>query len=152
SVGTWTPGAPNLPTFTYQWQRCDAAGANCANIPGATSNTYTPPASVPINTSVDFGKTLRVIVTATNLDGTASATSAVTGVITAPPAPLNISLPLITGILGSGRTLSVSNGTWDNGTGGGFTYQWQQCAEDVTGCADISGASSATYDVTHGDE
>jgi hypothetical protein len=35
--GTWT--APDA-AFGYQWQRCDAAGANCADVPGATAQTY----------------------------------------------------------------------------------------------------------------
>ena len=35
--GTWT--APDA-TFGYQWQRCDAAGANCVAVPGATTSTY----------------------------------------------------------------------------------------------------------------
>ena len=26
-------------TYTYQWQRCDADGANCADIAGATAST-----------------------------------------------------------------------------------------------------------------
>ena len=28
--------------FTYQWRRCDSAGANCANINGATNQSYQP--------------------------------------------------------------------------------------------------------------
>ena len=38
--GTWTGTTPI--TYTYQWQRCDAAGANCADIAGATGSTYAP--------------------------------------------------------------------------------------------------------------
>src|SRR5439155_16015570 len=32
--GTWD-GAPSA--YTYQWQKCDASGANCAAIPGAVT-------------------------------------------------------------------------------------------------------------------
>ena len=37
STGTWT----SSPTgYSYKWQRCDAAGANCIAIGGATSSKY----------------------------------------------------------------------------------------------------------------
>ena len=58
--GTWN--ATGTPTYTYQWQRCDAAGNDCQDIAGATSSTYTP-------TAADVGGTVRVVVTATNAAG-----------------------------------------------------------------------------------
>jgi hypothetical protein len=69
--GTWR----NPPTsFTYQWQRCDAMGANCVDIPGATTSSY-------VLTDADVGSTVRSEVTATTRFGTASAFSLVTPVI-----------------------------------------------------------------------
>ena len=76
--GTWTGQQPI--TYTYQWRRCDASGGSCANIGGATANTYTL-------TSADQGNTLRVRVTARNSAGTTSPTSAPTGVIGKAEAP-----------------------------------------------------------------
>ena len=38
SPGTWTGGKPVV--FSYQWKRCDAAGANCVAIAGATAESY----------------------------------------------------------------------------------------------------------------
>ncbi|HEV7640012.1 MAG TPA: hypothetical protein VGO39_03975 [Gaiellaceae bacterium] len=70
--GTWSATDA---TVGYQWQRCDAAGANCAAVPGATTSTYAV-------TTADVGTTLRVVVTATNRFGSAPATSAQTGVVT----------------------------------------------------------------------
>lgn len=70
--GTWT--APDA-TFGYQWQRCDAAGANCVDVPGATTSTYAV-------TATDVGTTLHVTVTATNRFGSAPATSTQTAVVT----------------------------------------------------------------------
>jgi hypothetical protein len=64
SPGTWDNG----PTFAYQWQRCDAAGAACVDVAGATAQTYAVSSS-------DVGTTLRVNVTATNRFGTATAQS-----------------------------------------------------------------------------
>jgi hypothetical protein len=65
ATGTWV-GAPT--GFTYQWQRCDAAGAGCIAIDGATAATYVVGAA-------DAGGTLRVVVTATNASGSTSAVS-----------------------------------------------------------------------------
>jgi hypothetical protein len=78
SQGTWT--GTGL-TFTYQWRRCDTAGAQCADISGATATTYTLAAA-------DNGKTIRVEVTAKNATGETTVASAQTGVVTtaSPPA------------------------------------------------------------------
>jgi hypothetical protein len=70
--GTWSGTAPI--TYSYLWQRCDAAGANCAST-GVATATY------PLS-SADATRTMRVVVTATNgvaPDG--SATSAPSAVV-----------------------------------------------------------------------
>ena len=69
-VGSWDPAAE---TFTYSWQRAYGSGGFQA-IPGATGSAYT----VAPN---DLGDTIRVIVTATNPDGTAAVTSSPTTAI-----------------------------------------------------------------------
>jgi hypothetical protein len=61
-------------TFTYQWRRCNAKGASCANIVGATKNAIAL-------TSVDVGNTLRVRVRAANAAGSSAAVSAPTDVV-----------------------------------------------------------------------
>ena len=71
TTGTWT-GA-NI-SYTYQWERCDAAGANCSDIPGATSSAYTL-------ADDDTEGTVRARVIAGNYGGSASAASAQTDVI-----------------------------------------------------------------------
>jgi hypothetical protein len=64
--GTWS----NSPTsYAYQWQRQD--GLSWADIAGATGQRYLP-------ASRDLGRRLRVVVVATNADGSASAASAPT--------------------------------------------------------------------------
>ena len=81
SDGTWT----NAPAgFTRTWLKCDAAGANCVAIAGATASTYTVAAT-------DVGATLRYSVAATSALGPSSpAVSAQTAVVLAlvpPPSP-----------------------------------------------------------------
>lgn len=76
--GSWQGDAPI--SFAYQWQRCDAAGANCTNIAGATSSTY-----VMTATDVDPAVTVRVQVIATNAAGSSS--PAFSPVVGAPPPP-----------------------------------------------------------------
>jgi uncharacterized delta-60 repeat protein len=72
--GAWS-GSPEIQR-TYQWRRCDSAGANCLDIASATATTYTL-------TAADLGRTIRVRETATNADGTGSADSAATTVVKA---------------------------------------------------------------------
>jgi hypothetical protein len=67
--GTWEDG--NNLTYAYQWQRCDAAGANCADIAGGATKGYLAQAA-------DVGKKLRVQVAATDTDGSSQAVSATT--------------------------------------------------------------------------
>jgi hypothetical protein len=64
--------------YTYQWQRCDAAGLTCTAIAGATGQAYTL-------VGADAGSTIRVQETASNAIGeSGAATSAPTAVISAP--------------------------------------------------------------------
>jgi hypothetical protein len=74
SAGTWSGTSPI--SYTYQWRRCDASGASCADIVPAAAQAYTL-------TSNDSGATIRAIVTASNAAGTSSATSSATPTISA---------------------------------------------------------------------
>src|SRR4051812_48823564 len=78
SSGTWTSSS-NV-TYSYQWLRCDASGAGCSNIGGATDNHY------QLKTA-DVGHTVRVRVTARNADGSARKDSNPTDVVTKASAP-----------------------------------------------------------------
>lgn len=73
--GTWTGTEPI--SYVYQWQRCNTSGGTCVNITVGTQQTYTV-------SSGELGETLRVQVTATNADGSASAVSAPTDRVVQP--------------------------------------------------------------------
>jgi len=72
SPGAWNGSQPM--TFENQWQRCDASGAGCADLANETGQTYAL-------TQADIGATLRVVVTATNADGSGTATSPPSSVV-----------------------------------------------------------------------
>ncbi|MBV9214511.1 MAG: hypothetical protein JOZ25_12800 [Actinobacteria bacterium] len=139
--GTWTGTAPI--TYTYQWERCDSTGANCSNVSGATSSTYTLGSS-------DVGSTIRVVVTGTNSAGSANGTSAQTSVV-APTPPVNTVVPAVSGTAQDGQTLTTTNGTWTGTPTITYTYQWQRCDQNGANCANISGATASTYALTPSD-
>src|SRR5215207_9934707 len=73
--GEWTGDDPTA--FTYQWQSCDAAGASCGNIAGATAKIYRV-------ATADVGKRLRVQVTAKNASGSTTVATAPTPAVAHP--------------------------------------------------------------------
>ena len=65
-------------------------------------------------------------------------------------APTNTAPPTITGTAQQGKTLRAHNGTWTNSPTS-FSYRWQRCAADGTGCSNIDNASNQTYRATSAD-
>jgi hypothetical protein len=140
SNGTWS----NSPTsFAYQWQQCDSSGNNCSNASGATQKTYSVAAS-------DADKTLRVQVTATNADGSNSAPSKVTDVVSSKGGPVNTAAPTISGTPKVGEQLDASNGSWTGGVRS-FSYQWQRCDAQGGSCVSVQGATGGSYGVRSAD-
>ena len=79
--GTWSGPAP---TYAYQWSRCNASGANCVSIAGATATIY-------MVASSDVGSTIRLVVVATNKNGATVAVSNPTPAITSLSQPATTS-------------------------------------------------------------
>src|SRR3984885_340461 len=68
----------------------------------------------------------------------------------APAAPSNSGVPVVSGSAVEGQTLSTSNGSWSNSPTS-FGYQWQDCNSSGGSCANIAGATSASYTLGSGD-
>jgi hypothetical protein len=96
--GTWL--TVSFPSYAYGWQRCDSAGASCANISGAVGPQYQLASS-------DVGSTIRVAVTAVDLGRSSVALSAVGPVVAAAPSSFTPSLeqPFPPGVSGPRRCL-----------------------------------------------
>jgi polysaccharide biosynthesis protein PslG len=168
TAGGWKGGAL---TYSYRWERCDAAGAACVAIPGGSSTSYTA-------ATADVGSTLRISVTASNRNGSASASSAASGPIAAPAppppppppptqptppppppppssppvvtAPASTALPQLSGTTQAGQALTADTGSW-SGQPTAYAYQWQRCNSTGSACANIAGATSTTYTLSSTD-
>jgi hypothetical protein len=138
--GSWT----NSPTtFTFKWQRCSTDGVGCVDITTANVNRYTVAAA-------DVGRTVRVVVTASNADGRDLAPSAPSDVVASRNGPRNTARPTITGEAVVGEQLEVENGSWTPAPAT-FAYQWQRCDTDGQTCRNIAGATARTYPVRAAD-
>jgi hypothetical protein len=123
-TATFSVAAAGSQPLSFQWQR------NGQNINGATSSSYTTPATVV----ADSGATFRVIVT--NSVGSATSSSA-TLTVTGPVAPAITNGP-------SNATVAVGQPASFTVTASGsqpMTFQWQRSG------ANISGATQSTYTI-----
>jgi hypothetical protein len=140
SNGTW---ANNPTAYQYQWQRCNASGAGCVAVSGATRQTY-------VLTGADANRTMRVRVLAVNADGAAAARSNPTArVALSPEAPRNTVRPAVNGDATVGMELAVDAGTWTGAPA--LAYQWQRCDVDGVTCFAVAGATGQTYGVRTSD-
>jgi uncharacterized protein YkwD len=161
TTGTWT-GAP-APTYQRTWLRCTApvttaystVPTGCTAITGATGTSY-------VSTSSDVGRYLTVLVTATNSAGTKKAgarTTVATTATTTPAKPVNTVAPTVSGSSAVGSTWTSTTGTWTGTPAPTYQRSWLRCNQPITtaysaipaGCAQISGATGATYVSTSSD-
>ena len=122
-TATFSVEATGTPAPTYQWQK------NGADIPGATSSTYTTPAT----TDSDNGAVFKVVVS--NSAGTATSKEAILSV----NVPASIASGPANQSVVAGETASFT--VTAAGTGP-FTYQWKRGGVDVT---TGSGGTTSTY-------
>jgi hypothetical protein len=115
SAGTWS----NSPTaYSYEWRRCDSAGAGCSAVPGAGSSSYTLG-------SADVGSTIRVAVTATNSGGSETSISAATGLVQAAAQTLTFSGSLSK----SSSTQSYSLSAGDGASHAALSFNTAKCGQ-----------------------
>ena len=140
--GTW--GGFDAITYHFQWFRCNAAGAGCLSVHGATSPTYSLG-------NRDIGKTLGLTVYATDSTGTASAFSSLIGPI-APSRPLleSTAQPLVTGPPVVGKVIQVTTGNWSP-TPPTLAYRWERCNANARACAAIASRHTSSYTVANAD-
>ena len=131
-------------TFSYRWMRCDAKGNNCARISGAIEKTYEL-------VNADLGHTILVLVTARNEDGSQTANSHPTDVVTKAIAPTSKTPPTITGKAVVGAQLVADAGTYGGGAVETYVFQWRRCDKAGGGCVDVAGATGQTYGVRSAD-
>ena len=141
TTGDWSGSEPIL--YSYQWQLCNAAGGECSDIFGAILPTL-------LLGQEDIGHTLRVTVTATNIAGSTSVSSAATAPVTAIP-PLNTVIPTMAGLALVGQTVTALDGLWVGSEPISYTYQWQRCNGLGADCGAISGATKSSYTLTGAD-
>ncbi len=140
--GTWLGSEPI--TYGYQWQKCDKEGEECANISGATADTYTLPEG-------DVGSTLQVVVSASNSHGSANAASYPTEVVGASGVPAASEGPVIEGTAKVGERIFTGNGKWSGSRPLSYYYEWERCNTAGESCTAIEGATKPSYTVVSGD-
>jgi hypothetical protein len=141
STGDWSAG-PQA-ELTYAWRRCDLEGVACRGIAGATGPTYKL-------TSADVGSRIRVRVYAANALGSTYEPSPPTGVVAA-AAPVNWRMPVISGTLAEGATLTTDNGGWAGTKPITFAYLWRRCDAKGLICRTIADATTSSYQLTADD-
>ena len=138
-LGSWHPSPGG---YAIQWQR--GSGGAFANISGAEGSSYTP-------VKADEHGYLRIVVTARNAYGSASAVSAPVGPVSWNP-PVRGSAPVITGAARQGRLLGYRTPVWRATTPDTtFSTQWKRCRRNGTGCRPIRGARAGRYRLTGAD-
>lgn len=142
--GAWSGGESI--SYRYQWQRCNEEGEECKAIAGATAAAY-------VLEEADVGSSLRVTVTATNLIGSAEATSGASEAVGAPgPPQAGEQGPSIHGDTQVGQKAYADNGGWTGSRPLKYHYQWIRCNAAGEECAAVGAATSSSYTITSADE
>jgi len=143
--GTWTGTDPI--DYVYRWFRCDGPGApdasDCNQITNAKDASYGL-------RQADAGFRIRSQVKGTNVDGSNTATSNPTAVITAAK-PVNTTEPSISGSAVVGSVLKANRGTWAGDDPITYSFVWLRCNDKGDNCSEIQGANDPDYEIRDSD-
>lgn len=116
-----------------------------SNTVAANASSYAIASGLTAGTSYD------VRVAALTTAGTGAYVSNTSGTLYA-GVPVSTVAPVISGSVGVGETLSVTDGSWDDRglVISGYSYQWQSSGDNVT-YTDISGATASSYTLQSAD-
>lgn len=125
-------------TLAYQWKRSTSLNGVYSDIGGATSPSYTTPATTYANDNSTFFKcNLRV-------DGSSDVLSVAAELTVSRLVVISVQPQNQVGSVGGTRTFSVTATTSD-GVPGDLTYQWQQSIDGGSNWSNIAGATTASY-------
>jgi hypothetical protein len=143
ATGGWNGTGPL--DIDAKWQRCVGTSvAACDDIPGAIGGEYTL-------AEADIGRRVRIVVTATNAAGVASADSVPTEAVPA-VAPASVSPPALSGPAREGAELRAEPGGWTGTAPLVYAWSWERCtAPGAPTCAKITGATRQAYTLTGAD-
>jgi hypothetical protein len=143
--GTWTGTDPI--EYVYRWFRCEGAGAadasDCKRITNANNASY-------VLREADAGFRIRSQVKATNDDGSATATSNPTAIITSAK-PFNTTEPSISGSAVVGSVLKANRGQWGGDDPITYSFVWLRCSTKGDNCSEIQGANDPDYEIRDSD-
>lgn len=143
--GSWTGTAPI--DYAYRWFRCDGAGkpdaSDCTRITNANNTRYTL-------RDADAGFRIRSQVVGTNDDGSGTATSNPTAVITSAK-PVNTTEPSISGSAVVGSVLKANRGQWAGADPITYSFIWLRCNDKGDNCSEIQGANNPEYEIRDSD-
>ena len=131
SHGTWS-GNPG--SFSYEWERCGAAG--CSGIPGATNQSYTL-------TAADVGQAIAVVETASNTGGAGTAVASAPSAVVTTTSLVTLSVAPNAPVTNQTVTLAatVTSGSGNAAPAGSLTFE--NAAGPISRCANQNFTSSA---------
>src|SRR5206468_11668489 len=139
-TATFDVSATGQNPFTYQWYQIPSGGSSGVVIPGATSSTYTTPA-----TDVSYNGAKYYAAVTDSCAGAPITSSAATLTVTVSNVPPTITTQPVGQIVAAGGTTAsftvVASGT------PALSYQWYVVPAGQVAGTLIPGATSATYNV-----